>query len=117
MSTMPKLVECGEALYASGETGTVTCRGCGTEYDMTMRREWMKERVYGRLVTAREGALLLCRFGLETKQGTIDKWQHRKRLAVKGHDPSAVALYLFDDLVALAAHAAARHAEAATLSG
>ncbi len=117
MNHMPKLVECGEALYADGETGTVTCRNCGTEYDVAARREWMKERVYGRLVTAREGAMLLCRFGLETKQGTIDKWQQRKRLAVKGHDPDRHNLYLFDDLVALAAHAAARHAEAATLSG
>ena len=95
--------ECGEDLYAKSGAATVKCRLCGEGHDVAAMQEWMKSQVYGRLVTAREGAALLSRFALPTKQATIDTWVQRKRLVPKGHNPEGRRLYLFDDLVALAA--------------
>jgi hypothetical protein len=86
----------------------VVCEHCGQDYDTEALREMMFRQVTGRLVTAREGATLLSRFGLETKQGTIDKWRERKRLAERGHNARDHRLYLWEDLLALAQHADAR---------
>lgn len=97
--------DCGGDLYAKPDAAMAECRPCGVEFSVDEMREWMKSQVYGRLVTAREGAALLSRFDLETKQGTIDTWFQRKRLVSKGHDPEGRRLYLFDDLVTLAARA------------
>lgn len=95
--------DCGGDMYGKPGSASVICRPCGLEYEVAGRVEWMRTQVYGRLVTAREGVLLLCRFGLPVKQKTIDKWVERKRLTVHSHDQAGVRLYLFDDLVPLAA--------------
>lgn len=95
--------DCGGDMYTKPGAASVECRPCGLEYDVAGRVEWMRTQVYGRLVTAREGVILLCRFGLPVQQKTIDKWVERKRLTVHSHDANKVRLYLFDDLVPLAA--------------
>lgn len=95
--------DCGGDMYGKPGAASVSCRPCGLEYDVAGRVEWMRAQVYGRLVTAREGVILLCRFGLPVQQKTIDKWVERKRLTVHSHDANKVRLYLFDDLVPLAA--------------
>jgi hypothetical protein len=96
-------VECGGDMYGKPGAEVVECRPCGIGYEVAGRVAWMKAQVYGRLVTAREGVVLLSRFGLPVVQKTIDKWFERKRLAEHGHDPAGKRLYLFDDLVTLAA--------------
>lgn len=93
---------CKADMYGRPDTATVECRPCGISYDVAETLTKMRSKVYGRLVTAREGVILLCRFGLPVQQKTIDKWVERKRLAVHSHD-KGVRLYLFDDLVPLAA--------------
>lgn len=95
--------DCGGDMYGKPDAASVECRPCGLEYDVAGRVAWMKSQVYGRLVTAKEGAVLLSRFGLPVQQKTIDKWFERKRLSEHGHDPVGKRLYLFDDLVTLAA--------------
>jgi hypothetical protein len=99
---------CGRDLYAATAVKSVVCEHCGQDYDTEALREMMFSQVTGRLVTAREGATLLSRFGLETKQGTIDKWRERKRLAERGHNARDHRLYLWEDLLALAQHADTR---------
>lgn len=94
---------CGRDLYRLPGEGWVRCRHCGEQTDTEALREQMREAVYGRHVTAREGAGLLCKFDLPTKQGTIDKWRERKLLIDRGHDGKGARLYLFDDLMTLAA--------------
>jgi len=96
-------VECGGDMYAKPDAASVECRPCGVGYDVAGRVAWMKSQVYGRLVTAKEGVVLLSRFGLPVAQKTIDKWHERKRLADHERDAEGKWLYLFDDLVALAA--------------
>lgn len=95
--------DCGKDMYGKPDASSVDCRPCGLSYDVTEMREWMRAQVYGRLVTAREGVILLCRFGLPVQQKTIDKWWERKRIPDHGKDPDGKRLYLFDDLVTLAA--------------
>jgi hypothetical protein len=95
--------DCGGDMYGKPEAASVQCRPCGLEYDVAEMRDWMRAQVYGRLVTAREGVVLLSRFGLPVAQKTIDKWHERKRVTDHGHDPDGKRLYLFDDLVTLAA--------------
>ncbi len=98
--------DCGGDMYGKPDAAAVACRPCGLEYDIAEMLAWMRAQVYGRLVTAREGAMLLARFGLPVAQKTIDKWQERKRLTIHSHDTEGKRLYLFDDLVTLAAASA-----------
>lgn len=95
--------ECSADLYGKPDSIKVKCKGCGQESDVNERWQWMQEQVYGRLVTAKEGAVLLSRFGMPTQQKTIDKWRERKRLPDHKTDAEGRWLYLFDDLVRLAA--------------
>jgi hypothetical protein len=97
--------DCGGDMYAKPDAASVDCRPCGLSYDVTEMRDWMRSQVYGRLVTAREGVVLLSRFGLPVVQKTIDKWFERKRVVDHGKDAEGKRLYLFDDLVTLAAAA------------
>jgi hypothetical protein len=99
--------DCGGDMYAKPDATSVDCRPCGLQYDVGEMRDWMRSQVYGRLVTAREGVVLLSRFGLPVQQKTIDKWWERKRISDHGHDPDGKRLYLFDDLVTLAAASSA----------
>jgi hypothetical protein len=99
-------VQCGGDMYGKPGAEMVECRPCGVGYEVAGRVAWMKAQVYGRLVTAREGSILLSRFGLPTQQKTIDKWFERNRLVPHSKDADPVRLYLFDDLVALAAASA-----------
>lgn len=95
--------ECGRDLYHKPGAVEASCVDCGRTYDVGELYEWMRGQVRGRLVTAREGSTLLCRFAMETPQRTIDKWFERKRITERGHDPNGARLYLFDDLLELAA--------------
>ena len=98
--------ECNGDMYGRPGAAKVDCRPCGLEYDVAEMVDWMRSRVYGRLVTAREAVMLLGRFGLSVQQKTIDKWVERKRLSVHSHDNDGVRLYLFDELMELAAASA-----------
>jgi hypothetical protein len=98
--------DCGGDMYAKPDAVSVDCRPCGLSYDVAEMLEWMRGQVYGRLVTAKEGVVLLSRFGLPVQQKTIDKWVERKRLTPHSGDDDGRRLYLFDDLVALAAASA-----------
>jgi transcription elongation factor Elf1 len=95
--------DCGGDMYGKPDAASVECRPCGLSYDVAEMRDWMRAQVYGRLVTAREGVVLLSRFGLPVSQKTVEKWHLRKRVGDHGHDPAGKRLYLFDDLVTLAA--------------
>jgi hypothetical protein len=95
--------DCGGDMYGKPGAASVDCRPCGLSYDVAEMLTWMRSQVYGRLVTAKEGVVLLSRFGLPVQQKTIDKWHERKRIEDRGHDHEGKRLYLFDHLVALAA--------------
>lgn len=91
--------DCGGDMYGKPDAASVECRPCGLEYDVAGRVAWMKSQVYGRLVTAKEGAVLLSRFGLTTTRNRIDLWHHRKLITAAGHDLDGKQLFLIDDLM------------------
>lgn len=110
-------IECKRDLYHQPSAVDVKCPGCGQVFVVAEVVAWMQDRINehmaDRLVTAREGATLLGRLGIETKQGTIDKWHERKHLAEAGRTTeddgkAGHRLYRWDDLLTLAA----RHAKA-----
>lgn len=104
--------ECKRDLYHRPSAAEVKCPGCGQRFDVGEVNDWMQERIKARLenelVTSREAATFLSRFGLETNQRTIDKWHERGKVAEAGHDAKGRRLFRWDDLLALAA----RHAKA-----
>lgn len=105
---------CGRDLYRKPGALLARCRHCGEQYDAEALTNALRDQVMGRLVTAREGATLLSQFDLRTGQGTIDKWAERKRIVPRGHDDKQRRLYLFDELLTLAARSAPRPEEVAS---
>lgn len=99
---------CKRDLYAKPGASEVTCKPCAVVYEISDLHEWMTAQIYGRLVTASEGATLLSRFGMTTTPGAIRQWHDRGRLVGHGRDQKDRRLYLFDDLVALAARQTGR---------
>lgn len=101
--------ECKADLYHRPQASEVKCPGCGQTWNIAEVAAWMQDRIAehmtDRLVTAREGATLLSRFGIETGQRTIDKWHERGKVAEAGHDAKGHRLYRWDELLTLAARA------------
>ena len=95
--------DCNGDMYGKPGAAMVECRPCGLEYDVAEMVAWMHSELRGKLVTAREATVLLGRMGLPVQQKTIDKWFERKRLVDHGSNAEEKRLYLFDDLVELAA--------------
>lgn len=99
--------ECSRDLYHRPGAAEVGCRNCGQRWDVAEVNEWVQARIVehmeDKLVTAREGATLLSRLGLETAQGTIDKWHERDKVAEAGHDAKGRRLYRWEDLLRFAA--------------
>lgn len=106
--------ECKRDLYHRHDAANVKCQGCGSTWDIAEVNAWMKDRIeehmLDKLVTAREGATLLSRFGLPVEQGTIDKWRERNRIEETGHNAAGHRLYRWHELLTLAS----RHAKAAS---
>jgi hypothetical protein len=93
--------ECGKDLYGKLDAAVITCHGCGLEYDIAARREWL-------LVEAREvvanAALIsraLGRLGVEVKVDRIYQWVGRRQLVPVGLDANRRSLYRFGDVLDL----------------
>lgn len=76
--------ECGSDLYAHPKNAKVKCRGCGAMYDAEQRREWLREQVEDRLITAVEASRALPAL-LEKKLSvdTVRSWIARGNIPVK----------------------------------
>ena len=99
--------DCNGDMYGKPGAAMVACRPCGLEYDVAEMVAWMRQEARGRLVTAREGAVLLSKFGFETTRNRIDLWHHKKLIEVSGHDPQGRNLFRVDDLIDKATELAA----------
>ncbi len=79
---------CEAELYASTDSGTLTCRACGTQHDVASRRDFLLVEAKDYLVTATEAAGALIAWtdydGTETKLvDRIRKWRDRNQLEVR----------------------------------
>lgn len=94
--------DCHGDMYGKPGATSVECRPCGLEYPVEDMQAWMRSKVNGRLVSAREGVTLLSRFGLPVQQKTIDKWVQRNRLTPYCLDRQDRRIFLFGELIPLA---------------
>lgn len=94
---------CGADLYARHATGTVTCRVCGSEYDVAERRAWLLAEAEDRLADASTVARAVSWLGAEPlTPDRVWKWAERGRIAVKGHHGKR-PLYRIGDAIDLLA--------------
>jgi hypothetical protein len=84
----PNRLVCQAELYASTDSGSVRCPACGTEHDVTGRRDFLLAEAREYAVTATEAAGALIAWtdydGSETKLvDLIRKWRDRDKLEVR----------------------------------
>jgi hypothetical protein len=91
--------ECGRDLYRKPKAPEVKCRQCEKVYKVDELAEWMRAQMVGKLVTIREGSLLLGKLGLSTPIRTLQHWGEQKWILAHGSSPKGGNLYLFDDLI------------------
>lgn len=104
--------ECGTDLYGKPGATSLTCKACEATLTLDSQLEWMDAVLADKLVTAREGVVLLARYGIEVPQGTVKKWHQRKLLEDCGPDPQGAWLYRWPDLKFLAKIQTAEREEA-----
>lgn len=90
--------ECGRDLYAKPKSPIVNCKDCGKAYDSADMAEWMHGQVVGKLVTLREGGVLLGRMGFPVPHDTLKTWARREKFLPHGTTTGDHKLYSFDDL-------------------
>lgn len=78
--------QCNGQLYARPNAPTVTCRVCGTRFDVANRRAWMLTAAEDQLLTAPDLARALCGLHVTTRPqdslyASIRQWKARGRLA------------------------------------
>lgn len=102
---------CGTDLYALNRSGPVECRGCGTTYDVSQRRDWLLGEAEDRLLNAADLARAVSWLGAEPlTPGRVRKWASRKRILARGHD-GAHPLYRVGDAIDLLAEDTRRRDE------
>lgn len=93
---------CGVDLYARPGESTVSCRACGTEYELSERRERIVESVYDRLATATEIATILTRNMQPVTSSSIRQMAFGGRLEQRGMAADGKSiLYNIGDVVTI----------------
>ena len=105
---------CFDHLYARPGAACVACRSCGTEYDVSERREWMISEAADLRVPATV-ALSWARLLLDATipRGTWDSWVSRRRILAHGTDRFGRPAFRFGDVRDLVADYVARPRHAA----
>jgi hypothetical protein len=93
--------ECGKDMYGRLGAVVVACLGCGLEYDVAARVEWLMVAAEDVLATAIEISRAMNRLGVELKVDRIYQWVSRKRLIPAGLDANRRSLYRFGDVLDL----------------
>lgn len=92
---------CVTEVYGLPWRDTAVCEGCGTEYRVMQRQEWLRERAQRYLGTAPEVAGFLRVTGVACTAEMIRGYAHRGRLAPAGRNPRGHPLYLISDVLAV----------------
>lgn len=97
-------VHCTEELYGHHDRQTARCRTCGTEWDMTFRREWLLDQIADRHLTAAEMSQALPSWlDQPLTPAQIRGWAHRGRIRQCGQRAvgprKAVPLYRVGDVL------------------
>lgn len=111
---------CGKEMYAHPRAIYVTCRtlDCGASYPMDMRRAWLLEAAYDRLLTAAEMSRAIRELvpGKDVTPNRISQWAARGRITKylpHPRDPHKRARFRVEDVIVLASEQHT-HSERAT---
>jgi hypothetical protein len=112
-STFLGACECGATLLARPNASVVTCRDCGTAYNVAQLQAWLLDRAGDQLLTAAEIARAMSTLGEHIDVDRIYQWDKRGRLVEHGQR-GASRLYRLSDVRDLLADALQREARTAT---
>jgi hypothetical protein len=104
---------CESELYAVPGVETVTCRACGTEYDLAQRRSFLLAAAENVLAHAELIGQAVTSLGQPVKSDRIRQWAHRGRLVPHGIDHAKRPTYRIGDVLDLLAEDAEREARKA----
>lgn len=94
---------CDLDLYARPDAAQVTCRACGTAWDVRWRLDRLLDVAEDTLAHAALVAQALTRLGTPVTPERIRKWRARGRLVPHGHDGRGRPLYRIGDVIDLLA--------------
>jgi len=100
---------CLTDLVADPEWTVVTCQGCGRQYDVTRRRQWMMHDLQNYLGSSAKVSLIVATMGVTISAATIRKWVQRGKIKPRAFEPSLKVdgqpspLYRVGDVIEVAA--------------
>lgn len=94
-------VDCDAELYAAPGAEHITCRQCGTNWDVADRRKWLLAEAEDALAYAELIAQALSALGQPLKGDRVRKWVERQRLVAHGTDLQGRPLYRVGDVIDL----------------
>lgn len=103
--------DCDARLYAAPGAPTVTCRDCGSRYDVAERRAWLMDACEDQLAYGALIAQALTSLGQPVTPERIRKWAERGRIVAHGTDLRGRPQYRVGDIIDLVAE---HHAKVAS---
>jgi hypothetical protein len=104
--------QCGTDLYGKPAARVITCPVCGTDYDVTARRDWLLAAVDDMLMAAPEIARALPDLlGYPLTPSVIRQMVFRRQIVAHGLDWQGRQTYRVGDVVAVITERAARQAK------
>lgn len=103
--------DCKAELYAKPGAPTVTCPGCGAQYDVGARRQWLLAAAEDQWAYATLIARAITALGQHVTPARIWKWNERNRIRVRSVDQRGRPLYRIGDVLDLLAEEARTQAE------
>lgn len=104
--------ECDLDLYGRLGASLVRCRGCGAQYDVTERREWLLAAAEDTLAHAALIARALSRLGTNIQANRLYVWANRGQILAHGTDTHGRPLYRIGDVLDLLARMEAKTTKA-----
>lgn len=105
------IIECPEDLWVRVGSKDVTCRRCGTSWDVSDRRKWLLDQAEEVLATAVEISRAVSWLGTEPLTADrVRQWATRDRIITRGHDRTGRPLYRVGDAIDLLAKSATKGA-------
>lgn len=93
---------CDQKLYAWPNMSIITCPACGTSWEVSERREWLRQCADERLATQVELRGMVVVRGEPVKRTTLAMWITRGRLVASAQTSDGVPLFRLGDALDLA---------------
>lgn len=101
-------------LYATPEARVVTCRRCGTAYDVAERRQWLLDVAQDQLAHAELIGRAAPALGVDITPAAVRGYADRGRIVAHGTDQRGRPLYRVGDVIEVARDVLARRSQQKT---